>query len=49
MIRIFSKLRKQLLAQNKISRYLSYAFGELALVVIGILIGSCLSDKGFNF
>lgn len=27
-----------MLAENKITRYLSYAFGELALVVIGILI-----------
>lgn len=38
MFRFFSKLRRQLLAQKKITRYLSYAFGELALVVIGILI-----------
>ncbi|MDM9632103.1 DUF6090 family protein [Robiginitalea aurantiaca] len=38
MITLFRKLRLQLLNQNKISRYLLYALGEILLVVIGILI-----------
>ena len=38
MIKFFRKIRQQLLAKNKFSRYLIYALGEIALVVIGILI-----------
>ena len=38
MIKFFRKIRKQLLSENKISKYLLYAIGEIALVVIGILI-----------
>lgn len=38
MITFFRKLRQQLLTQNKFSRYLLYAIGEIILVVIGILI-----------
>jgi hypothetical protein len=38
MIRIFSKIRQNLLAQNRFTRYLVYAVGEIVLVVIGILI-----------
>ncbi len=38
MINFFRKIRLQLLAQNKVSRYLLYALGEIFLVVIGILI-----------
>lgn len=38
MLRFFRKLRKHLLDQNKFSRYLLYAIGEILLVVIGILI-----------
>ncbi|MDT0558750.1 DUF6090 family protein [Ichthyenterobacterium sp. W332] len=38
MIRIFRKLRHRLLFKNKFSRYILYAFGEIALVVIGILV-----------
>ena len=37
-MKIFRFLRKQLLSSNKISSYLKYALGEIALVVIGILI-----------
>lgn len=35
---IFKKLRKRLLEKNKAKRYLTYAVGEIFLVVIGILI-----------
>ncbi|MFC4721693.1 hypothetical protein ACFO5O_05150 [Geojedonia litorea] len=38
MIKFFRKIRQQLLVQNKISKYLFYAIGEIILVVIGILI-----------
>lgn len=38
MIKFFRKIRRQLLAKNKFSKYLLYAIGEIVLVVIGILI-----------
>ncbi len=44
MINFFRKTRLQLLAQNKVSRYLFYALGEILLVVIGILIALQIND-----
>ncbi|MCL6257667.1 DUF6090 family protein [Aquiflexum sp. TKW24L] len=38
MISLFRKIRQKLLSQNRITRYLAYALGEILLVVIGILI-----------
>ena len=38
MIKFFRKIRQKLLSENKFSKYLIYAIGEIALVVIGILI-----------
>lgn len=38
MIKIFRKIRQKLLSENKFSKYLIYAIGEIILVVIGILI-----------
>jgi len=38
MIKLFSKIRKQLLDENKTGRYLKYAIGEIVLVMIGILL-----------
>lgn len=38
MINLFRKIRKALLSENKFSKYLVYAIGEVVLVVIGILI-----------
>lgn len=38
MIKFFSSIRKRLLSENKVTRYLIYAIGEVLLVVIGILI-----------
>ncbi len=38
MIKFFRKIRQRLLSENKFSRYLIYAIGEIILVVIGILI-----------
>ena len=38
MIKFFRKIRQKLLTENKFSKYLLYAVGEIILVVIGILI-----------
>ena len=38
MLRFFRNIRQRLLTENKVSRYLLYALGEIVLVVIGILI-----------
>jgi hypothetical protein len=38
MIKFFRRTRQQLLSENKFSKYLIYAIGEIVLVIIGILI-----------
>jgi len=38
MISYFRKLRKQLVSENRLSKYLLYAAGEIILVVVGILL-----------
>lgn len=38
MIKFFRKIRQNLLPENKFGKYLTYAIGEIILVVIGILI-----------
>jgi hypothetical protein len=38
MARIFNSIRQRLLKENRLTRYLVYAVGEILLVVIGILI-----------
>ncbi len=38
MIKIFRKIRQNLLSEGKAGKYFKYAFGEIILVVIGILI-----------
>jgi hypothetical protein len=38
MIKFFRKIRQNLLSEGKTGKYLKYAFGEIILVVIGILI-----------
>lgn len=38
MLRFFRQIRQRLLTENKFNRYLLYAFGEILLVVLGILI-----------
>jgi len=38
MLRFFRQIRKNLMEQNKIRTYLFYAVGEIALVMIGILL-----------
>ena len=44
MIKFFRKIRQQLLFENKLSKYLLYAIGEIVLVVIGILIALAIND-----
>ena len=46
MINFFRKIRKQLADDNKPLKYMRYAFGEILLVVIGILIA--LSVNNWN-
>jgi len=38
MISFFRKIRQKLLQENRVTRYLTYALGEIVLVTIGILI-----------
>lgn len=45
MIPIFRKIRKQLAYDNKPSKYLRYAIGEIFLVIIGILIALYINNK----
>jgi hypothetical protein len=45
MIKFFRKIRKQLLTENKFSKYLMYAIGEIVLVIIGILIALYINNK----
>ena len=44
MIKFFRKIRQNLLAENKFSKYLVYAIGEIILVVIGILIALSINN-----
>ena len=38
MLKFFRRIRQTLLSENKFSKYLLYAIGEIILVVVGILI-----------
>jgi len=38
MIKFFRKIRQKMLSENKFSKYLLYAIGEILLVMIGILL-----------
>ncbi|NKI31657.1 hypothetical protein [Croceivirga thetidis] len=44
MLKFFRRIRKNLLEENKFKAYLFYAIGEIALVVIGILIALYLDN-----
>lgn len=44
MIKFFRKIRQQLLSENKFSKYLIYAVGEIVLVVLGILIALAINN-----
>jgi hypothetical protein len=45
MIKFFRKIRQNLLTENKFSKYLLYAIGEIILVVIGILIALSINNR----
>ena len=48
MIKFFRKIRYNLMEQNKTSKYLKYAIGEILLVVIGILIALQINNWNEN-
>ncbi|MBT8377185.1 MAG: hypothetical protein KJO22_09965 [Bacteroidia bacterium] len=48
MIKFFRKIRQKLLTENKFSKYLIYAIGEIVLVVIGILIALQINNWNEN-
>ena len=44
MIKFFRNIRQNLLMKNQIGKYYKYAFGEIVLVVIGILIALSINN-----
>jgi len=44
MFKFFRNIRQKFLSENKVSKYLAYAIGEIVLVVIGIFIAIQLND-----
>ncbi|RLD70724.1 MAG: hypothetical protein DRJ10_20085 [Bacteroidetes bacterium] len=48
MANFFRKIRKQLAAENNTKKNLRYAIGEIALVVIGILVALQINDWNTN-
>lgn len=44
MIKFFRKIRQNMINENKSSKYLLYAIGEIVLVVIGILIALSINN-----
>lgn len=44
MIKFFRHIRKKLISENKFTKYLIYAVGEIILVVIGILIALWINN-----
>ncbi len=44
MIKIFTKIRENLLFEGKIGKYLKYAIGEIILIVFGILIALSIDN-----
>ncbi len=48
MIKFFRHIRKSLLMENKTGKYFKYAIGEIALVVIGILIALSINNWNSN-
>ncbi|MCW5516482.1 DUF6090 family protein [Muriicola sp. Z0-33] len=48
MIKFFRRFREQLLRENRFGKYMLYAFGEIVLVVIGILIALQINNWNEN-
>ncbi len=45
MIKLFRNTRRKLLSENKFTKYITYAIGEIFLVVVGILIAVWINSK----
>jgi hypothetical protein len=48
MIIFFRKIRQKLLSENKLGKYLTYAIGEIVLVMIGILLALQVNNWNEN-
>lgn len=48
MIKLFRNIRQNLLNEGKTSKYLTYAIGEIVLVVVGILIALAINNSNEN-
>ena len=48
MIRLFKKIRHQLLSEDRYSVYLLYASGEIVLVIVGILFALQIDNWNEN-
>ena len=48
MIKFFRKIRQNMIQENKVSKYILYAIGEIVLVVIGILIALSINNWNEN-
>lgn len=48
MIKFFRKIRKKLIEEDNVRKYLLYAVGEIVLVVIGILIALWINNLNIN-
>lgn len=48
MIKFFRNIRQNLLSEGKTGKYLKYAFGEIALVIIGILMALSINNWNEN-
>lgn len=48
MLKIFYKIRRQLINEGRVKKYLLYAVGEILLVVIGILIALKVNNLNQN-
>jgi len=44
MINFFRKIRENMIKENRVSKYILYAIGEIVLVVIGILIALSINN-----
>ncbi|MGC4040551.1 MAG: DUF6090 family protein [Flavobacterium sp.] len=45
---MFKKLKQKLISDNRLGKYLTYALGEIILIVIGILVAMNLDDWNDN-
>ncbi|MBN4085537.1 hypothetical protein JYT89_04250 [Flavobacteriaceae bacterium AH-315-B10] len=44
MIKFFRRIRQNMIKENKVSKYMLYAIGEIVLVVVGILIALSINN-----